>query len=234
MSLNGGELHSGAVSGGRHYLPEDGVQLQTGSSRIIDFATKLRRVSIADTTVADIQVINPFQVNLIGHKPGFTTLAIWDQSGQYQERPVRIDPNGKQQVLLNTMVAELDRSAIENQGTNLALALSHAGVSLVRLPGAVATPFSPAGQRYLAVGSRQFSRSISGTRWIADRNAALARYDLRPGGWATATTSSRDFSSTSKITSSRRFSRSRICSPIPVKRQSSCPAAKFLSSSRRP
>ena len=143
MSLNGGELHSGAVSGGRHYLPEDGVQLQTGSSRIIDFATKLRRVSIADTTVADIQVINPFQVNLIGHKPGFTTLAIWDQSGQYQERPVRIDPNGKQQVLLNTMVAELDRSAIENQGTNLALALSHAGVSLVSLPGSVATPFSP-------------------------------------------------------------------------------------------
>ncbi|WP_324095487.1 type II and III secretion system protein family protein [Candidatus Binatus sp.] len=144
VSLNGGELHSGAVTGGRHYLPEDGVQLQTGSSRIIDFATKLRRVSIADTTVADIQVINPFQVNLIGHKPGFTTLAIWDQGGQYEERPVRIDPNGKQQVLLNTMVAELDRSAIENQGTNLSFALSHAGVSLVGLPGAVATPFSPA------------------------------------------------------------------------------------------
>jgi pilus assembly protein CpaC len=143
VSLSGGELHSGAVSGGRHYLPEDGVQLQTGSSRIIDFATKLRRVSIADTTVADIQVINPFQVNLIGHKPGFTTLAVWDQTGKYDERPVRIDPNGKQQVLLNTMVAELDRSAMENQGTNLALSLSHAGVSLVSLPGSVATPFSP-------------------------------------------------------------------------------------------
>ena len=116
--------------------------MQTGTSRIIDFATKLRRVSIADTTIADIQVINPFQVNLIGHKPGFTTLAIWDQTGEYQERPVRIDPNGKQQVLLSTMVAELDRSAVENQGTNLSAALSHAGVSLVGLPGAVATPFN--------------------------------------------------------------------------------------------
>ena len=143
VSLSGGELHSGAVSGGRHYLPEDGVQLQTGSSRIIDFPTKLRRVSIADTTVADIQVINPFQVNLIGHKPGFTTLALWDQDGQYQERPVRIDPNGKQQVLLNTMVAELDRSAVENQGTNISAALSHMGLSFVSLPGAVATPFNP-------------------------------------------------------------------------------------------
>ncbi len=143
ISLGGGELHSGAISGGRHYLPDDGVQLQTGSSKIIDFTTRLRRVSIADTTVADIQVINPFQVNLIGHKPGFTTLAIWNQQGQYDERPVRIDPNGKQQVLLSTMVAELDRSEIENQGTNLAFALPRIGVSLVGLPGAVATPFSP-------------------------------------------------------------------------------------------
>jgi pilus assembly protein CpaC len=143
VSLSGGELHSGAISGGRHYLPEDSVQLQTGTSRIIDFATKLRRVSIADTNVADIQVINPFQVNLIGHKPGFTTLAIWDQSGQYQERPVRIDPNGKQQVLLNTMVAELDRNNIENQGTNLSAALPRLGLSIVGLPGAVATPYSP-------------------------------------------------------------------------------------------
>ncbi len=142
VSLSGGELHSGAISGGRHYLPEDGVQLQTGSSRVIDFATRLRRVSIADTAVADIQVINPFQVNLIGHKPGFTTLTVWDQKGQYDERPVRIDPNGKQQVLLDTMVAELDRSSIENQGTDLTAALTRAGVSLVGLPGPPATPFS--------------------------------------------------------------------------------------------
>ena len=142
VSLGGGELHSGAISGGRHYLPEDGVQLQTGSSRVIDFATRLRRVSIADTNVADIQVINPFQVNLIGHKPGFTTLTVWDQKGQYDERPVRIDPNGKQQVLLDTMVAELDRSAIENQGTDLTAALTRAGVSVVGLPGPPATPFS--------------------------------------------------------------------------------------------
>ena len=142
ISLNGGQLSSGAISGGRHYLPDDVVQMQTGSSRIIDFASKLRRVSVADTAIADIQVINPFQVNLIGHKPGFTTLAIWNQSGQYEERPVRIDPNGKQQVLLNTMVAELNRNVVENQGANLSAALSRAGVSLVGLPGPVATPYS--------------------------------------------------------------------------------------------
>ena len=175
ISLTGGELHSGAVSGGRHYLPEDGLQIQTGSSKIIDFATKLRRVSIADTTVADIQVINPFQVNLIGHKPGFTTLAIWDQGGQYEERPVRIDPNGKQQVLLNTMVAELDRSAMENQGTNMALALAHAGISLVSLPGAVATPFSPSTSITAANGSVSSAGNTMGV------GGALTGLLLSPG-----------------------------------------------------
>jgi pilus assembly protein CpaC len=144
VALSGGELHAeGSVTGGRHYLPDDVVQLQTGASRIIDFSTKLRRVSVADTGIADIQVINPYQLNLIGHKPGFTTLTIWNQRGQYDERPIRIDPNGKQQVLLNTMVAELDRNLVEDQGTNLTASLSRAGISVVGLPGAVATPFSP-------------------------------------------------------------------------------------------
>ncbi len=143
VSLSGGELRSGAISGGTHYLPEDSLQMQTGTSRIIDFPYRLRRVSVADTGVADIQVINPFQINLIGHKPGFTTLAIWNQQGRYDERTVRVDPNGKQQVLLNTMVAELNRGAVENQGTNLSTGLTRAGLTLFGLPGAVATPFSP-------------------------------------------------------------------------------------------
>ncbi len=138
-----GRYHSDSISGGTHYLPEDVVLLMTGTSRIIDFPSKLRRVSIADTGIADIQVVNPYQINLIGHKPGFTTLAVWNTQGHYEERQVRIDPNGKQQVLLNTIVAELDRSNLENQGANFAAALSHAGVSLVGLPGSVATPFSP-------------------------------------------------------------------------------------------
>ena len=155
--------------------------MQTGSSKIIDFATRLRRVSIADTNVADIQVINPFQINLIGHKPGFTTLAVWNQQGQYEERPVRIDPNGKQQVLLNTMVAELDRSAIENQGTNLALALSHAGVSLVGLPGAVATPFSPQTSITAANGATIAAANTSGAGWKPYPAGAVARADLWPG-----------------------------------------------------
>ncbi len=142
IALNGGDYATDAVSGGTHYLPDDAVALQTGNSTIIDFPKRLRRVSIADTTIADIQVINPFQINLIGHKPGFTTLAVWNQQGHHDERSVRIDPNGKQQVMLNALVAELDRGNVENQGTNLSGALTKYGVSMVGMPGSVATPYS--------------------------------------------------------------------------------------------
>lgn len=132
-----------AASGGTHYLPADGISLAAGTSKIFDFVQKMRRVSIADTEVADVQVINPFQLNLIGHKPGFTTISVWTGQGHYEERQVRVDPYGKQQVMLNCVVAELNRTRIENQGANLSAALSKYGVSLVGLPGAVATPYSP-------------------------------------------------------------------------------------------
>jgi pilus assembly protein CpaC len=137
-----GNYDAASVNGGPHYLPSDGLSLMTGTSQIVDFPRRLKRISIADSTIADIQVTSPYQLNLIGHKPGFTTLAVWDDQGQYQERQVRIEAGGKQQVLLNVIVAELDRTRLEHQGIDLSVALAHSGLSLVSLPGQVATPYS--------------------------------------------------------------------------------------------
>jgi pilus assembly protein CpaC len=131
-----------AYSGGTHFLPADGISMMNGTSQVIDFPQRMRRVSIADTSIADVQVINPYELNLIGHKPGFTTLTVWTGQGHYEERQVRISPDGKQQVLLNCIVAELDRSQIENQGANLSLAFPKYGVSAVGLPGNVGTPYN--------------------------------------------------------------------------------------------
>jgi pilus assembly protein CpaC len=153
-----------ASSGGSHFLPADGISMMNGTSQVIDFPARMRRVSIADTEVADVQVINPFELNLIGHKPGFTTLTVWTGQGHYEERQVRISPNGKQQVMLNTMVAEVNRGVVENQGANLSLALQHYGVSLVGLPGAVGTPYTASSNLSAAgptnVGQAQSSGGI--------------------------------------------------------------------------
>ncbi len=130
----------------RNYLPAFGIDLMANTSEIFDFSSRITRISIADSNIADIQVINPFQINLIGHQPGFTTLAVWDAQGRYLQRQIRVDRDGKQQVLLNVIVAELNRSRLENQGINYSVALTHLGLSIVGLPGQVATPFSPQAQ----------------------------------------------------------------------------------------
>ncbi|MGB6552688.1 MAG: pilus assembly protein N-terminal domain-containing protein [Candidatus Binataceae bacterium] len=132
--------------GAPNYLPDDSIVMMQGTSHVIDFRRRLIRVSIADSKIADIQVINPSQINLVAYTPGFTTLAVWDDHGDYQERQVRIDAGGRQQVMLNCIVAELDLSSAENQGVNLSLALTNYGFSIVGLPGAVATPYTAASQ----------------------------------------------------------------------------------------
>src|SRR5579862_2672975 len=155
---------SDSVSGGKHYLPEEAVSLMIGTSQVIDFQQRVTRVSVADSKIADVQVIDPFQLNLIAHQPGFTTLAIWDANGRYDERTVRVDASGKQQVMLNTIVAELDRTELENQGVDLSVALTKIGISLVGLPGAVGTPYNAAStlQSSASAGSLSGSTSPSG------------------------------------------------------------------------
>lgn len=128
---------------GTNFLPDDVVELMSGSSEIFDFHKRIRRISISDTDVADLQVINPFQINLIGHKTGFTTLAVWDVHGNYQEHQVRVDANGKQQVMLNVIVAELNRSRLEQQGINWTFALPKWNFSLAGVgPAGAATQYS--------------------------------------------------------------------------------------------
>jgi pilus assembly protein CpaC len=140
---SGAGYSSESISGGKHYLPDDALSLMTGTSEVIDFQRRMTRISVADSKIADVQVINPFQLNLVAHQPGSTTLAVWDDQGRYEERMVRIDGSGRQQVMLNTIIAELGRTTLENQGINLSVAFSKMGLSLVGLPGTVATPYTP-------------------------------------------------------------------------------------------
>jgi Flp pilus assembly secretin CpaC len=128
--------------GEKHFMPGDGVDLMTGTSEVLDYPTRIRRVSVADSKVADIQVINPYELNLVAHQPGFTTLAVWDTQGRYSEREIKVDETGKQQVLINVIVAELNRSRVENFGINWTMALPRWNISLVNMAGGVATPYT--------------------------------------------------------------------------------------------
>jgi pilus assembly protein CpaC len=126
----------------KHYLPLRSVRMSGGSSRIFDFPIALSRVAIADTEVADVTVVGPSQLMVVAHKPGATTLSVWQEDGEYFERQVRVEQGGPQQVELRVVVAELDRSRLEAQGIDIAVALANTGISVVGLQGGVATPYN--------------------------------------------------------------------------------------------
>ncbi|MGZ6174490.1 MAG: hypothetical protein ACXWNB_01545, partial [Candidatus Binataceae bacterium] len=43
--------------GEKHFMPGDGVDMMSGTSEVLDYPSRIRRVSVADSKVADIQVI---------------------------------------------------------------------------------------------------------------------------------------------------------------------------------
>jgi Flp pilus assembly secretin CpaC len=168
--MTAGVSPSEGGASGTNFLPEGAVLLSSGTSRVYDFSSRIRRISIADTGVADVQVINPYQINLIGHQPGFTTLAVWDTQARYQERQIRVDPHGSQQVMLNVIVAELNRNRMEQQGFNWSAAFPKYNLSIVGLNPGPATPYqattSLTGSSVLGAGTPSqtiVSSSASGT-----------------------------------------------------------------------
>jgi pilus assembly protein CpaC len=137
-----GSSSDAPVASGSRYLPTSGIALMSGTSAVFDFPSAIKRVSVSNTKVADIQVINPHQLMLVGHEPGFTSLVVWDNQGHVEERQVRTEKNGHQQVLLNVTVAEVNRTRVEQQGMDITVALTKLGLSFASMPGFVATPYN--------------------------------------------------------------------------------------------
>ena len=128
--------------GGRHNLPPETINITSGTSQVFDFGEPISRVAMANTKVADVQVLGNHQLMLVGHEPGFGSLVVWDSQGNYVERQIWTEIAGHQQVMLHVIVAEVDLNKIEQQGVDIAVALKNLGLTLVSLPGGVATPYS--------------------------------------------------------------------------------------------
>ncbi|HLH77516.1 MAG TPA: pilus assembly protein N-terminal domain-containing protein [Candidatus Binataceae bacterium] len=151
-------------------LPDDTVSMMAGTARVYDFPSGIKRVSISDSKIADVQVVNPRQLMIVGHAPGVSSLVVWDRSENYVERQIRIEQVGQQQVLLDVVVAEIDRTKLEQQGIDYSVALTHYGFSLAGLPGMVAGSYSP---------TMQFNGAQSG---LLNPSSGLPSGVLPPGG----------------------------------------------------
>lgn len=67
------------------------LHLMVGRSLVITSPTRIRRVSVADPTIADAIVVNPNQVLINGKTPGGVSLLLWDDSDQTQAFEVSVD-----------------------------------------------------------------------------------------------------------------------------------------------
>jgi len=67
------------------------LHLLVGRSLVITSPTRIKRVSLADTTVAEAIVVSPLQVVLNGKAPGTISLLLWDENEQNQIFEVTVD-----------------------------------------------------------------------------------------------------------------------------------------------
>jgi pilus assembly protein CpaC len=67
------------------------LHLLVGRSIVISSPTRIKRVSLADPTIAEAIVVSPTQVLVNGKTPGGVSLLLWDESDQSQAFEVSVD-----------------------------------------------------------------------------------------------------------------------------------------------
>lgn len=67
------------------------LHLLVGRSLIITSPTRVKRVSLADPNIAEVDVVTPYQVVVNGKAPGGVSLILWDETGQSQSFEVSVD-----------------------------------------------------------------------------------------------------------------------------------------------
>jgi len=67
------------------------LHLLVGRSLVISSPTRIKRISLADPTIAETVVINPRQIVVNGKSPGGVSLLLWDEADQSQAFEVSVD-----------------------------------------------------------------------------------------------------------------------------------------------
>jgi len=75
-------------------LEEDGtIEIELGRSRLVRTAFPVARVSVTQPTIADVQVLSPNQVLVMGNSIGLTDLLIWDRDDNVWQRDIEVKVN---------------------------------------------------------------------------------------------------------------------------------------------
>lgn len=83
---------------------EETITVNVGRSTLFRATQPLQRVAVADPEIADVEVVEPDQLILLGRSSGSTDLIIWGEAGRIWRAEVRVDMDT---AVLNEQLAEL-------------------------------------------------------------------------------------------------------------------------------
>ena len=99
-----------------------GIQLALGKSRLYQYSDSIVRVSVADAAIADVMVMNPKQIYLIGKKVGSTNVFIWHKDGKLSSLDVSVGIDaGSVQGLLEQLLPTEKNLRVSSAGDSLVL-----------------------------------------------------------------------------------------------------------------
>jgi pilus assembly protein CpaC len=123
--------------------PAINVPVETGQSQVLTVGSDIREAAISNTDIADIRVMTPRKLLIIGKNPGSTNLILWDAADQTTFFNLDVAHHQHQQVVLQVRVAEIQRSALRDLGVNFSsIGPEWAGASFAG--GSFAAPFGNA------------------------------------------------------------------------------------------
>ena len=108
---------------------DEQVDVPAGQSVIVRLNRPAERVAIADPEVADVVLVGPKEILINGRgrrhtaqtgemviQEAQTSLIVWDKQGRADIRGLYVNRSRSEQIELSVTVAELNRTALENEG----------------------------------------------------------------------------------------------------------------------
>lgn len=122
------------------------ISVTLGQSVTQRLSTPVRTVSIANTEIADVVVLGPYEILINGKKIGMTTLVTWDQGDRSQSFDVVVRGQfSEQKIELQVQLAELNHTKARELGFDYAADVDKDEDRITggAFPGAVAAPSLP-------------------------------------------------------------------------------------------
>ena len=96
--------------------PPQLLQLRSNAIQLIYLTSPIKRASIANPKIADIVVISPKEIQVIGRNPGETSMILWDQLDRAHSYTISVSKHLPRQVLLRVKIGLIDRTKTRKVG----------------------------------------------------------------------------------------------------------------------